>query len=209
MFHLERRNGHLRGRRCGKREAAMSAVLKSFGDLVSPTLLKRGSVGIGPVLPQDVSLIFTWMNDVEANGLDLPHRPTDGRNFATWLSAVAADTSRIFFTIRIAGNANAVGFVILQNLHLANRSADLGIRIGDEHNRGQGIGKAATKLALDYAWDHLNLVRVQLRVMADNERAVRTYTACGFQLEGRHTKAVFTGGRWHDMLTMAALNPAA
>ena len=54
-------------------------------------------------------------------------------------------------------------------------------------------------LALDYAWDHLNLARVQLHVVADNDRAIGCYKASGCVVEGRHLCA--------DMLTMAVLNP--
>jgi RimJ/RimL family protein N-acetyltransferase len=48
---------------------------------------------------------------------------------------------------------------------------------------------------------------VQLKVMADNPRAVRAYEKAGFAIEGRHTHAAYVAGKWHDMLTMAALNP--
>jgi RimJ/RimL family protein N-acetyltransferase len=114
----------------------------------------------------------------------------------------------VFFAIRVADNPAAVGFVFLQNLHMVHRSADLGIRIGHERDRGRGVGKTAVNLTLDYARTHLNLSRVQLRVMADNERAVRAYLACGFKIEGCHKRAAFIGGRWHDMLTMAVLSPS-
>jgi len=50
-------------------------------------------------------------------------------------------------------------------------------------------------------------VRVQLRVLADNARAIKAYEASGFALEGCHANAAYIGGRWHDMLTMAAFNP--
>jgi RimJ/RimL family protein N-acetyltransferase len=88
-----------------------------------------------------------------------------------------------------------------------HRSAELGIRVGRESDRGRGIGKAAVALALDYAWNHLNLLRVQLRVIADNPRAIGAYKATGFVVEGRHRAASFIGGRWQDVLTMAAFNP--
>jgi RimJ/RimL family protein N-acetyltransferase len=43
--------------------------------------------------------------------------------------------------------------------------------------------------------------------MASNDRAIRAYTAAGFATEGLHKRAAFIAGKWHDMLTMAALNP--
>jgi RimJ/RimL family protein N-acetyltransferase len=186
----------------------MSIALQQFSDQLSPTLLKKDGVGIGPLLPEDVGAMFTWTNDIAATALDLPYRPTDGIAFSNWLSGFATDLSRVFFAIRVAGTAQAVGFLLLNNIHLVNRCADLGIRIGREGDRGRGIGTAAVSLGLTYAWDHLNLARVQLRVLADNARAVRAYQAAGFAIEGCHVHATYIGGTWHDTLTMAALNPA-
>jgi len=185
----------------------MSIAQQNFPDLLAPTLMKRGGVGIGPLLPEDSGLMFAWMNDVEATAMDMPYRPTDGTHLSTWLTSFATDTSKVLFAIRVTGSPNAVGFVLLSGISVASRCADLGIRIGRERDRGRGIGKAALALAVAYAWEHLNLARIQLRVLADNARAVRAYQANGFAVEGRHVNAAFIAGNWHDMLSMAVLNP--
>lgn len=170
-------------------------------------LLKRGGVGIGPAMPQDTAPLFIWMNDVEATSHDCAWRPTDHATFAKWLANFTSDPTRVMFMIRMAGRAHAAGYVILSSIQATYRSAELGIRIGGEADRGRGIGKAAVALALDYAWNHLNLVRVELRVLVRNERAIGAYRSAGFGIEGRHAKAAFVNGSWCDMLTMAALNP--
>jgi RimJ/RimL family protein N-acetyltransferase len=185
----------------------MSIARQAFPDLLAPTLLKRGGVGIGPLLPEDAALMFSWMNDIEATAMDMPYRPTDGTHLSTWLTSFAADPSKVLFAIRVAGSPNAVGFILLSSISIANRSAELGMRIGRERDRNRGIGKASVVLALEYAWDHLNLARVQLRVVADNDRAIGCYKASGFVVEGRHLRAAYLAGSWHDMLTMAVLNP--
>jgi RimJ/RimL family protein N-acetyltransferase len=185
----------------------MSVALQSFSEQLSPTLLKRDGVGIGPLLPEDTATMFVWTNDIETTGMDIPYRPMDGVAFANFLSTVANDPARVLFAIRLAGVTQAVGFVLFSSISAVNRSAELGIRIGRENERGRGIGTAAMSLALDYAWTHLNLARVQLKVMADNPRAIRAYAKAGFVIEGRHTHAAFVAGKWHDMLTMASLNP--
>jgi RimJ/RimL family protein N-acetyltransferase len=187
----------------------MSVALQSFSEQLAPTLLKRDGVGIGPLLPEDTATMFVWTNDIETMAMDIPYRPMDGVAFANFLSTVAADPGRVLFAIRLAGVAQAIGFVLFSNISAVNRSAELGIRIGRENDRGRGVGTAAMALALDYAWEHLNLARVQLKVMADNPRAVRAYGKAGFMIEGRHTHAAYVAGKWHDMLTMAALNPKA
>jgi RimJ/RimL family protein N-acetyltransferase len=186
----------------------MSVALQSFSEQLAPTLLKKDGVGIGPLLPEDTATMFVWTNDIETLAMDIPYRPMDGVAFANFLSTAANDPTRVLFAIRLAGAASAVGFLLFSNISAVNRSAELGIRIGRENDRGRGIGTAAMALALEYAWTHLNLARVQLKVIADNPRAIRAYAKAGFMIEGRHTNAAFVAGKWHDMLTMAALGPA-
>ncbi len=187
----------------------MSVALNQFPEQISPMLLKHGGVGIGPLLPEDTGALFVWTNDIEAQGLDQSYRPVDGVAFSTWLSTFASDHSRVLFAIRVAGNAAIAGYLMLSNIHPVNRCADLGIRVGREADRGRGIGTAATALGLDYAWTHLGLTRVQLRVLASNGRAVRAYERAGFRIEGRHARAAYIAGAWHDMLSMAAIRPGA
>jgi RimJ/RimL family protein N-acetyltransferase len=185
----------------------MSVALQQFAPQLSPTLMKNGGIGIGPLMSQDVAPLFVWINDIEAVSQDFAYRPTDKTAFATWLNAFAADQTRVLFVIRLAGSTDPAGFLVFSGIQPVHRSAELGIRVGSERDRGRGIGRAALTLALDYAWNHLNLMRVHLRVLADNERAIKAYSAAGFSVEGRHARSAFIGGRWHDMLTMAALNP--
>jgi RimJ/RimL family protein N-acetyltransferase len=187
----------------------MSVALQQFPESLSRTLLKKDGVGLGPLLPEDVGPMFNWTNDIETSGMDLPYRPTDGVAFSNWLGNFATDASRVLFAVRVAGNSQAVGFVLLSAIHAVNRGADFGIRIGRDADRGRGIGTAASALAIEYAWTHLNLSRLQLRVLADNPRAVGAYLRAGFAIEGRHSRAVFIAGAWHDQLTMAAINPHA
>ena len=82
------------------------------------------------------------------------------------------------------------------------------MRIGVEEDRGKGFGSAATALALDYAWSSLNLRRVCLTVFAGNDRAIAAYRRSGFREEGLMRQAAFSGGQWHDVVMMAALNPS-
>lgn len=76
--------------------------------------------------------------------------------------------------------------------------------VADDHV-GRGIGSAILSALLDVADNWRGLKRVELTVNADNESAIRLYTRHGFKLEGRHVKAGFTDGEYHDVLSMARL----
>ena len=93
-----------------------------------------------------------------------------------------------------------VGIVRLAPINIANRSARLGIGILDPARLGQGLGVAAIRLALADGFEHLDLYRVSLTVLADNTRAVAAYTRCGFTVEGRLRHTL-----WPDLPTIARI----
>jgi RimJ/RimL family protein N-acetyltransferase len=82
------------------------------------------------------------------------------------------------------------------------------MRIGDERHRGQGFGKEALTMALNYCWNHLNLERVGLVVFRHNARAIAAYSASGFKKEGILKRFLFVDGAWVDLVLMAAFRPA-
>jgi RimJ/RimL family protein N-acetyltransferase len=77
--------------------------------------------------------------------------------------------------------------------------------IGDETRRGRGIGTEATKLALAYAFETLNLERIELRVIDTNTQARDLYRRLGFVEEGRLRRAAFDEGAAVDVIVMGLL----
>ena len=70
---------------------------------------------------------------------------------------------------------------------------------------GAAVLAAAVRLALQYAFDHLNLERVALRVQADNLRAIRAYEKAGFVREGCLRRDAYRDGAYVDVLCMGIL----
>ena len=180
-------------------EAASRAIAK-----VSP---KSGNVAIGPALPDDIGDLFLWLNDAQAAQADAPYQPVDPLAFKDWLERHTKAMPALF-VIRTLRPPRAIGLVLFKNLNPAFRAAELGVRIGAEADRGKGFGSAAIALALDYAWNSLNLHRVWLTVFAGNNRALAAYARAGFREEDLMRHAAFSGGQWHDVVMMAALNPS-
>jgi hypothetical protein len=58
---------------------------------------------------------------------------------------------------------------------------------------------------VDHALGALGLHRIALSVFEFNERAIRAYVACGFEIEGRAREAIWRDGRWWDELSMSVL----
>jgi putative acetyltransferase len=71
--------------------------------------------------------------------------------------------------------------------------------------QGQGIGKKLLETLLDIADNWLMLVRVELDVYTDNERAINLYKKYGFEPEGIQRKSAIRNGKYIDALMMARL----
>jgi RimJ/RimL family protein N-acetyltransferase len=164
-----------------------------------------GVVSLEPIQQRDLESLFVWLNDSRAATLDLPHRPLDCIAFRDWLDRLPRETSQILFAIREVGRPEMIGFVLFKNFQPVYQTAELGVRIGVEGERGKGYGTRAVRLAMDYAWRVLNLHRVSLHVLAHNERAIASYVRAGFVAEGVLREAAFIDGQWRDVVVMGAL----
>jgi len=74
--------------------------------------------------------------------------------------------------------------------------------------QGQGVGSALLQALCDYADRWLGLLRLELSVYVDNERAIALYRRFGFEIEGRHRGYVLRDGSFIDAYAMARLHPA-
>jgi diamine N-acetyltransferase len=86
-----------------------------------------------------------------------------------------------------------------------NRSAELGICIGEKSYWNQGLGTECMGLLLGFGFQELNLERIFLRVYDNNPGAIRAYEKAGFVHEGRLRRAEFRQGEYHDVLVMSVL----
>jgi len=88
--------------------------------------------------------------------------------------------------------------------HRLRHSGGVGIMIHKDY-QGMGIGKAMMNTLLDVADNWLMLVRIELTVFADNERAIKLYEKLGFEREGLKKKAAIRSGKYEDELLMARI----
>ena len=163
-------------------------------------------ITLGAFVPDDYGAMYCWANDTAAATLDGAFRPANLRDVIASCET-GNDASRVMLAIRQRTDPKIIGYINIHNVNAVHRSAELGMRIGDERNRGQGFGKEALAMALSYCWDHLNLERVGLVVFRHNARAIAAYSACGFKKEGVLKRLLFVDGAWVDLVLMAAFRP--
>jgi putative acetyltransferase len=82
----------------------------------------------------------------------------------------------------------------------------LGISISKDA-QGKGVGTALMRALIDYADRWAGVLRIELSVFPDNERAIKLYRKFGFELEGTHKAYAMRDGKYVDSLSMARLHP--
>lgn len=154
----------------------------------------------------EIQKFTEWMNDFEV---------TDyiGRsgNLITligekdYLENIAKDSKNRNFDIITLNDNKLIGTVSLENINFIEKSAILGIFIGDKDFRNNGYGKEAIKLLLEYGFKYLNLHSIRLDLLAVNERAHKCYLRCGFRDTGCSREEIFLNGKYYDKLHMDIL----
>ena len=114
------------------------------------------------------------------------------------------DNEIVLFIVRHEDD-KLIGSIGLHSIDNINKTATLGIFIGEESGRNKGYGTEAVRLILDYGFNYLNLNNIKLDVMEFNNRAIACYKKCGFKEYGRRRKCYFLNGKYYDKIEMDIL----
>ncbi|MEP7215881.1 MAG: GNAT family protein [Anaerolineaceae bacterium] len=98
-----------------------------------------------------------------------------------------------------------IGWVALRSDGLENRSASLGIAVGEKDFWNGGYGTDAMRVVCQFGFEMMNLNRIHLDVFPENAVAIRCYEKVGFAIEGRARDATFKHGNFHDLILMSVL----
>lgn len=106
----------------------------------------------------------------------------------------------------IEADGKLIGTVGLHNWRNTRAGVgSFGIGIFDPEYVGKGYGRDALNVFLKWAFRVQNYRRIWLMTLADNERAIRAYEACGFVREGLLRQHEVFNGEPADVLVMGLL----
>lgn len=133
-----------------------------------------------PIKIEDTDLIIKWRNNENVRKNFIFQKKFTREIHLNWLESQVNTGNVVQFIIKIKENNKAIGSVYFRDIDYTKKIAEYGIFIGEDDERGNGYGTEAAQLALNFAFNELNLDRIFLRVFKDNKSAIKTYEHAGF-----------------------------
>jgi RimJ/RimL family protein N-acetyltransferase len=168
-------------------------------------------IRLRPIEKDDLPRFVKWFSDPDVRYFLAAYRPFSQDQEDQWylrnreagdLQAWAIDAQPDDLTVGPWIHMGSCGF---HEIDWRNRMGEVGIMIGARDFWGRGYGTDAMRTLVGWGFDMLNLHRLQLRVYADNARAIRCYEKVGFQHEGRLRESHYSNGFYRDTLLMSLL----
>jgi RimJ/RimL family protein N-acetyltransferase len=159
---------------------------------------------LSPLNPEDAQMYAAWLADMEvAQYLTVAYQIIGVDQEREILEKFVRQGDH--FAIVDGKTDEPIGGCGFLNLDHLNRTAEVGIFIGEKSCWNKGYGEEAIRLLLDYAFNILNLDNIMLNVYAYNTRAIRCYRKIGFKEIGRRRRARRIQGRSYDIIFMDIL----
>jgi RimJ/RimL family protein N-acetyltransferase len=165
-------------------------------------------VSLAPISIEEAETFAQWLNDL---AIALPF----GEEAYT---VVTVETQRRDLTKAQERGADYHVFSIIENeadhlvgrclifdIDYINRSAKIGLFIGDKECWNKGYGGETVRLLLDYGFNLLNLNSILLYAYSFNEKAIHCYKREGFKEIGRIREARIIGHRRYDVIMLDIL----
>ena len=155
---------------------------------------------------EEIQKFTEWMNDFQVT--DYTGRSSQIVTLLgekEYLENNYKDSEKRNFDIVDIEEDKLLGTIGLEHINWIDRSAVLGIFIGDKDYRNKKYGEEAINIILEFGFKYLNLHSIRLTLLDINERAHKCYLKCGFKDAGKYREEIFLNGKYYGKLHMDIL----
>lgn len=156
-----------------------------------------------PIVKSDIKKLNEWKNDEETyKFLGGGFMPISIDQQEKWLDSMI-DLTGNNKRFMICDNEDLViGMIGLYNINCIHRNCEIGVYIGEKNSRGNGYGKKACILVETFAKEYLNLRKIKLNVVFDNNYALNMWESLGYIKVGELVEERFIKGEYLNLIIM-------
>ncbi|WP_162176451.1 GNAT family N-acetyltransferase [Synechococcus sp. KORDI-100] len=146
------------------------------------------------------STYLSWLNDPRVNQfLETRFFPQSMGTLQSYWQAHHDNSEVPWFAICLSADGRHIGNIKLGPIHWLHRRADISLFIGDHGCWGNGFASEAIALLRDWAFQELDLQKLNAGVYEGNIGSRRAFEKCGFELEGTLREEVVNHGNRLDI----------
>lgn len=112
----------------------------------------------------------------------------------------------LFYIVDNKNEDSKLGTISINDINFEYKTGRLDFLMHNKQYLKNGMGKEAVKLSLDYAFNVLNLLNVNLMVYEYNDKFIKLYSSAGFKKCGKIRQAKEVAGKRYDLILMDILS---
>lgn len=120
-------------------------------------------------------------------------------------SVVNAPKYRFEYVFTIQKRNHFIGLIGFKSTDHTNKKTEIGYWLSQKH-QGQGIVTKSVKKLCEFAFDELQMNRIQIKCAVGNKKSINIPKKLGFKLEGvERSGELLSGGIYTDLLVFSRL----
>ncbi|MEK7631540.1 MAG: GNAT family protein [Patescibacteria group bacterium] len=167
------------------------------------TFLETEQLILRPIEQADLPHLVRWINKPEMRNFLAVRTPNSSNAEADWLAQITRPSNPpadIVLAIVHKKGPRLIGLTGLHQIDWINRRAVTGSYLGEACDRGKGYGKASKLAMLEYAFNTLDLRKINSEANADNVASQKCLLACGYTHEGVRRQHLLIAGKAVDSI---------
>lgn len=163
------------------------------------------TVSLREVRKEDLNLFQEYRNVYDDSKNYRTWKPLTSWNQEWYWNNVINSDNHVVFAIIEKSSLKIVGECRISYIDWMRRKGEVGILIGGLY-RGKGYAEEALRLLFDFAFNRMNLHRLEAQVDIQNTASSTLFSSLGFVQEGIIREANYYDGSYHDILIFGLLD---
>jgi len=163
------------------------------------TFIEGENVDILPINLEHINLYQKWKNDPKVRVFSRNIFPRTADELKKRMEPSENKVKSVYlFEIQYKPENKPIGTCEVCDINWYNRTAELGLSIGESNLWGKNIGTEVIKLLSEYAFNELNMRKLYVYIFSPNMGSWRCAEKCGYTREGVLKENVYIDGKYED-----------